>query len=404
PAPLRVRPDETLVEPVLIERVPWHSVATTFEGRPLAPEIPVDSLQSIFAVPLPGVQMGALAVLNPSETAPEAVFAVLQQVAPTLGVLVTLQATQIQLQQRERALKWLRNLPTRLGDEICLPKVMEATERLLRKVSSVGGGLWLYDDDRTRLLCSVQYGTPQLPEQIDPSTLPSDWKASPVDISHDGRLFRLYPLNLAERTLGFIALAVVDDADAMDWVEPLTSPLALLLAHAWLYEQVARKAQNMTALYELSLKMGEVNTLREALHLLTETARAVVPHDYCVIYLPTRYRADFLTPELVSPPQEVLMRHAPHAQYSLPGWVYAFNAPIAAHDLANHPQNLKDPLPSGFSSALAVPIQVAERSLGVLLLLTVEPREFNLSEVELLFTLANTGALRLNSLLQTTRA
>ncbi|MFQ3612045.1 MAG: hypothetical protein SNJ72_11190, partial [Fimbriimonadales bacterium] len=204
---LRVRPDETLVEPVLIERMPWHSVATTFEGRSLAPEIPADALQSIFAVPLPGVQMGALAVLNPSETAPEAVFAVLQQVAPTLGVLVTLQATQIQLQQRERALKWLRNLPTRLGDEICLPKVMEATERLLRKVSSVGGGLWLYDEDRTRLLCSVQYGTPRLPEQVDPSALPSDWKASPVDISHDGRLFRLYPLNLAERTLGFIALA-----------------------------------------------------------------------------------------------------------------------------------------------------------------------------------------------------
>ncbi len=401
---LCVRPEETLLEPVLTERITWHWVASTLEMRPLAPDVPVERLQSVFAVSLPGIPMGALAVVNTPETAPELVFPTLQQVAPTLAVLVSLQQARIQLQQRERALKWLQRLPTRLGGEISLPKVIEATEGLLRKVSSVGGGLWLYNDDHTRLLCSVQYGTPELPEQIEPNELPADWKTQAVNMTYEGRTFRLYPLNLAERTLGLIALAISDEAEAIDWVDPLTNPLALLLGHALLYEQVARKAQNMSALYELSLKMGEVHTLREVLELMAESARLIVPHDYCVIYLPTRYRADFLTPELVSPPNEVLMRHAPHAQYSLPGWVYAFNAPISTPDLPNHPQNLKDPLPSGFSSALAVPIQVAERTLGTLMLLTIEPREFNLSEVELLFTLANTGALRLHNLLQTSRA
>ncbi|MDW8107376.1 MAG: hypothetical protein RMK45_07850, partial [Armatimonadota bacterium] len=73
-------------------------------------------------------------------------------------------------------------------------------------------------------------------------------------------------------------------------------------------------------------------------------------------------------------------------------------APIATPELAQHPQNLKEPLPGNFASALAVPLQVAERTLGVVLLLTVAPREFTLSEVELLFTLANTGALRLHTL------
>ncbi len=401
---LRVRPEETLLEPVLVERIAWHSVHPSPETRRLAPDLPNESLQSVFGVPLPSIPTSALVAVNPAESHSETVFSVLQQVAPTLAVLVHLQSVRVQLQQRERALKWLRNLPSRLGGEISLPKVMEATERLLRKVSPLGGGLWLYDDDHTRLLCSVQHGALSLPEQIDPTTLPNGWKTQSSDWHHEAHRFRLYPLSLGERTLGLIALAVSDESEPIDWVEPLTSPLALLIAHALLYEQVARKAQTMTALYELSLQMGEVNTLSEALELITQSARAVIPHDYCVIYLPTRYRGDFLAPERVSPPSEVLMRHAPHAQYSLPGWVYAFNAPISAPDLANHPQNLKDPLPSGFSSALAVPIQVAERTLGTLLLLTVQPREFNLYEVELLFTLANTGALRLNSLLQTVRA
>jgi GAF domain-containing protein len=69
--------------------------------------------------------------------------------------------------------------------------------------------------------------------------------------------------------------------------------------------------------------------------------------------------------------------------------------------LAQHPQNLKEPLPGGFASALAAPLQVAERTLGAILLLTETPREFTLSEVELLFTLANTGALRLHTLERT---
>jgi hypothetical protein len=46
-------------------------------------------------------------------------------------------------------------------------------------------------------------------------------------------------------------------------------------------------------------------------------------------------------------------------------------------------------------------LQVAERTLGAILLLTTTPREFTLSEVELLFTLANTGALRLHTLERT---
>jgi signal transduction protein with GAF and PtsI domain len=50
-----------------------------------------------------------------------------------------------------------------------------------------------------------------------------------------------------------------------------------------------------------------------------------------------------------------------------------------------------------FQSALTVPIQIAEQPLGVLMLLTLQPREFMLAEVEALFMLANFGAMRLQA-------
>jgi GAF domain-containing protein len=181
----------------------------------------------------------------------------------------------------------------------------------------------------------------------------------------------------------------------------LLGHIALTLSNALLYEQTAQRAQHMAKLYDLSLQLGETQSLREVLRLLCRTAHELIPHDYTVVYLPSRREPNRLTPVYVEPLSETLLAHSPDAQYSLPGWVYAFNAPIAAPDLEQHPQNLKEPLPGGFASALAAPLQVAERTLGTILLLTTTPREFTLSEVELLFTLANTGALRLHTLERT---
>ncbi|MCS7066992.1 MAG: GAF domain-containing protein, partial [Fimbriimonadales bacterium] len=181
----------------------------------------------------------------------------------------------------------------------------------------------------------------------------------------------------------------------------LAGHIALLIGHALLHEQLACRAQHLTTLYEFSLKLSEVCTLQEWLALLAEDALRLVPADHCVIYFGPRASISEparLQPVCVKPPDDTLLTHYPDAQYSLPGWVYAFNAPLAAPDLAHHPQNRKEPLPGAYQSALAVPLQAAEQAFGVILLLTKTPREFTLAEVEALFMLANFGALRLQAL------
>jgi len=168
------------------------------------------------------------------------------------------------------------------------------------------------------------------------------------------------------------------------------------VGYALLQEQLATRHALFTTLYEFSLHLSEVRTVEEWLALLAQNAIRLVPTDYCVIYFASGSAR--LQPVWVTPPEHALLNHYPDAQYSLPGWVCAFNAPLAAPDLARHPQNLKEPLPGHFQSALAVPLQTAEQAFGTLLLLTTAPREFTLAEVEALFMLANFGALHLQHL------
>lgn len=388
----RLRPEDTLLEPTLLRRELWNYCES-------ARHEPFGAVATGLAAPLPSLPQSAIALLNRPEPFEPAHQTLLEQFAPPMELLVRMQRLQAQVEQRERALKWLSRLPKRIGSDLSLQHALEAIESLMRKASPEGGGVWLYDENHRVLLQAMQYGALPLPPQIDPAELPDAWRNEAIPLEWAGRTHYACALTLTEQPIGLLALAAPPDApEAFDWMPPLLGHIALTLSNALLYEQTAQRAQHMAKLYDLSLQLGETTSLREVLSLLCRTAHELIPHDYTVVYLPSRREPDRLTPVYVEPMTETLARHNPDAQYSLPGWVYAFNAPIAAPDLAQHPQNLKEPLPGGFASALAVPLQVAERTLGTLLLLTETPREFTLSEVELVFTLANTGALRLHTL------
>jgi hypothetical protein len=388
----RLRPHDALIAPALLQRTIWQYHAETYQD-------PIGTIATGIAVPLPSLPVSALALLNRDAPFEDAHLALLMHLVPTLELLVRLQCTQTHLEQRERALRWLSRLPKRLGADLSLQHALETIESLMRKVAPEGGGVWLYDENRRTLLLATQYGAQSLPEQIALDMLPSEWAHTPLETVWSARRYRAYPLTLAEQPLGWLALALPADApDTLEWLPPLLGHISLTLSHALLYEQTAQRAHHMAKLYDLSLQLGETRSLREVLRLLCQTTHELIPHEHTVVYLPSRREPERLMPIYVEPPAEVLRTHYPDAQYSLPGWVFAFNAPIAAPDLPQHPQNLKEPLPGGFASALAAPLQVAERTLGTILLLTTAPREFTLSEVELLFTLANTGALRLHTL------
>ncbi|GBC92352.1 hypothetical protein HRbin15_00820 [bacterium HR15] len=421
---LRLRPEETVLDELLQKGIPWRYYN---EGEQVPHSRGIrrgfKGLRSGVGVPLPGMPGSALVLVNHRQHEPftEEDEALLLQIAPFFTLGMHLHALKQTLEWREHALGWLCQLPKQLGEELSLQQVLQVVEPILRAISPLAGGIWLYDEERTRLLCTLRYGTPLLPEAIEPATLPaSDWQDTPCTIpTEQGLSANLFPLQLAGRLLGVLMVGTREKETAEMTegrvphsltLETLAGHVALLIGYALLHEQLARRAQHLAILYEFSLRLGETRTVEAWLALLAENALRLVPADCCVIYFarniddPLTRMARYsptaiqrLQPVWVAPPEDVLLNHYPDVPYSLPGWVYAFNAPLAAPDLAHHPQNLKEPLPGGFQSALAVPLQLAEQAFGALLLLTTAPREFTLAEVEALFMLANFGALHLQA-------
>jgi GAF domain-containing protein len=405
---LRLRPEETVLDDLLQKRQIWRFYdAGEHEPHSRGLRRSFRGLHSGIGVPLPGLTGAALVLVNRRSDEPftESDEALLTQIAPLFTLGLHLSQLRRTLERYELEREWLHRLPEQLGEEFSLQRVLDAVEPLLRAIAPLAGGIWLYNEDKTRLLCILHYGVPLLSEELDPAILPANWQSHPTTLPENQELeTALFPLMLAGRVLGLLAfgtraeplpLAPADfppKKPTMGWL----GHIALLVGHAMLYEQLARRAQHMAILYEVSLKLGEVRTIAEWLTLLTESARRLVPADRCVIYLAEEEAARLL-PASVSPADELLLHHYPSVPYSLPGWVYAFNAPLAAPDLPNHPQNRKEPLPGIFQSALTVPIQVAEQPLGALMLLTLQPREFMLAEVEALFMLANFSAMRLQA-------
>ncbi|MEN3001044.1 MAG: GAF domain-containing protein [Armatimonadota bacterium] len=414
---LRLRPEETVLDELLQKRTPWRYYnAGEREQHSRGVRRGFKGLHSGIGIPLPGLSGGALVLVNQRQHEPftDHDEALLLQIAPLFTIGVHLHALRQTLAGRERALEWLHHLAEPLSAEVSLQRVLQLVEPVLRATSPLTGGIWLYNEERTRLVCILRYGASLLPEVIEPATLPPDWQESPCTLATEqGLNAELFPLRLAGRPLGVLAIGIRSSgaSGASEGQTPLANlpiPLhelighiALLIGHAMLHEQLACRAQYLTILYEFSLKLSEVCAVQEWLALLAENALRLVPADHCVIYFgspASQSASQRLQPVCVKPPEDALLIHYPDAQYSLPGWVYAFNAPLAAIDLKHHPQNRKEPLPGAYQSALAVPLQAAEQAFGVILLLTKTAREFTLAEVEVLFMLANFGALRLQTL------
>jgi GAF domain-containing protein len=410
---LRLRVEETVLEEPLLHATEWHffspqEPADNFQGVRKG----VNGLRSGLAVPLPGVPYAALVVVNhkDGDAFDTKAAKALHKLAVHLPWLLHIGHLQRQMEQSERERYWVENVPHRIGFELSLQAVLSNAVSVLREIEGFCGGVWLANEEGTRLYRAQQYGLETLPTELKMETEPtaqkdleaqwSEWIQRETEPPLHSVL--VTPLRTSERVLGFLMIGSPKANAYSERVRRLlpaiASQVGLAVAHALLYEQVARRARNATALYELSVQLGSVTNVQECLALIGKTVRRLIPSDTIVVYLARQDDGNDLIPMHIRPENETLANYRPQVAQGLPGWVYAFNAPLAVSELSMNPHNLKDPVPGGFRSALAVPLQVADEAFGVILVLSIEQRLYTLSEVELLFTISNTGALTLASL------
>ncbi|MCW5933689.1 MAG: GAF domain-containing protein [Fimbriimonadia bacterium] len=410
---LRLRVEEIMLEETLLHHKDWsYYDASQNEDNYFGVRKGMAGLRSALAIPLPGLKGAALALVNHKEDAPfdPKTLIRLRAYAEYLPWLLHIRELQHRAKQNDLERQRLETMPQHIGNELSLQAVIRNAITLLREVEAFAGAIWLFNEERSRLFCAQHYGLDTPPAELNVEQYPLPWEngAARIDASEWNTVFPqaadetlhsllVAPLRRADKTLGLLIVGS-PKSDAYSErderiLTAIASQIGLALSHALLYEQIARRARNATALFELSQQLGAAQNEPEILSYIARAARRLIPCDHVAIYLPEE---DHLRAAHAQPFHPDLNEYEPILRHSLPGWAYAFNAPIAAADLPSHAQNQLQPIPGGFQSALAVPLQVGDRALGVLIALSHEPRLFTLSEIELLFTIGNTGALSLS--------
>ncbi len=187
-----------------------------------------------------------------------------------------------------------------------------------------------------------------------------------------------------------------DDARLLSAV---ASQAAVALENAWLYEDATRRAQEATALYELSQAVGATLHLDRVLHFVADSVLALLHVDKFALFLlnPGRQILEIKIARNIS--RECVQTMKPRLGEGIAGWVAEFETPTAVQDVAADHRNRSCPIDGeGIRSLVSVPLQSGDKVIGVLHAMSSRRRLFTVGEMELLYTIANqVGAATANA-------
>ena len=170
----------------------------------------------------------------------------------------------------------------------------------------------------------------------------------------------------------------------------VSSQAAVALENAWLYEDAMRRAQEATALYELSQAVGATLSLGRMLNFVADSVLALLHVDKFALFL-LDPRADVLEIKIArNLRRETVLSMKPRPGQGIAGWVMEFETPTAVQDVAADHRNRSCPIDGeGVTSLVSVPLQSGDQVIGVLHAMSSRRRLFTVGEMELLYTIAN---------------
>ncbi len=320
---------------------------------------------------------------------------------------------QVAQKQRERDILFdaVRTTSSSLNVQEVLQNVLATVAGTLEMTA---GAVFLLNDERTRLYIGADEG---LGEDNRDRQLPTDGTgpaaralssgqpllladASPED-GADGdwplpemRSLLLAPMVARASPEGLIVVGsrqagafTQDDARLLSAV---ASQAAVALENAWLYEDATRRAQEATALYELSQAVGATLQLDRVLHFVADSVLALLHVDKFALFLlsPHREMLEIKIARNIS--RECVAAMKPRLGEGIAGWVAEFETPTAVQDVAADHRNRSCPMDGeGVRSLVSVPLQSGDQVIGVLHAMSSRRRLFTVGEMELLYTIAN---------------
>ncbi|MBC8140958.1 MAG: GAF domain-containing protein [Armatimonadetes bacterium] len=379
-----------------------------------------------------GVPMGAFAVLNKAGSRPfdGADLLILSTLAKAASVALVGAKRRDDGKRQSRELGILYNAVRGIAGHLSVQEVLSAVmTQTAAHLPGAAGAVFLYGDDRHGLFVAAENG---LSAEERETVLPVGEGVAkailsaqrPVFLQFDGgdapessRLFASpFPdlgirsgigcaLRSGDTTHGLLLVLSRSPAGAYtladaNLMSALASQTANALDNALLFEDATRRAEEATTLYELSQTVSSSLDSATIPERVADAVVSLLAVDKFALFLEKEPgdSLSLIASRGLSP--GVAEKWQPALGDGLPGWVMEFETPTAVADISADHRNAAAAYPvqnESVASLACMPLQAAQRTIGVLCALSSRRRFFTIAEMELLYTVANQAAIALEN-------
>lgn len=169
-----------------------------------------------------------------------------------------------------------------------------------------------------------------------------------------------------------------------------TVQAGIALANASLYEEELHRAEEATALYELSQHVNSTLNLDRIFQFISGSVTNLMKVDRFALMLYDQTKKRLVTRVSVGLNDTGFTEMEPEVGKGIPGWVFEWMTPTAVADVNADSRNRSCPIHQyGVYSIICAPMSVGEECIGVMLAMSSTRRFFTVAEIELLYTISN---------------
>ncbi len=169
-----------------------------------------------------------------------------------------------------------------------------------------------------------------------------------------------------------------------------TVQAGIALANASLYEEELHRAEEATALYELSQHVNATLNLDRIFQFISGSVTNLLKVDRFALMLYDQTKKRLVTRVSVGLNDTDFVKLEPEVGKGIPGWVFEWMTPTAVADVSADSRNRSCPIHQyGVCSVICAPMSVGEECIGVMLAMSSTRRFFTVAEIELLYTISN---------------
>jgi GAF domain-containing protein len=374
-----------------------------------------------------GKAIGVLIVMKRAEEGayPEEYLRYLDILAKLALMAKKMEKTRLECHDANQELEVLYDTAQTISCTLNMHEVIDGVvDAVCKRLEYQSAALFLLNDERTHLFIAADRGLTEEEREIQLSSedplikvILNDGQPFLIDEITDSGNMEDIPWNERSRS---VMIAPVRNRNETHGLIIITSGLpaaftrndlrmlnaaalqaGISLSNAALYEDATRRAEEATAIYDLSTHVNSSLNLDNVFQFISDSVVNLLKVDKFALLLfdPKQNR---LVPRVCFGVNEgSFQRLQPGIGEGIAGWVFEWMTPAAVSDVVADSRNRTAPIhQEGIVSTLCVPMAVGDEGMGVMLAMSSTRRLFTIAEAELLYTISNQASVAImNSML-----